>query len=488
MDVSRRTFLAGAGATAGLLTVPPAFAAPDMPAWQAGWANAPVTGFDPAPMRLISGRLPDDFKGSLYRNGPAWFRYGEEHIGHWFDGDGMVQRIAFEDGKAIHTGRFHQTQKHKAEQAAGRFLAAGFGTAGDPDFPVMSVDDVNAANTAILAANGEIYALWEAGSAIQFDPVSLETKGPKHWSDELKGMPFLAHPKVEPSGRIWNIANSGQVLGIYDIAPGGRVDRFEIVDIGKTAYIHDWAMSERHLIILVQPWIQTRNLPPFVNSLEWRPEEGLQLLIIDKADLSSRRWVDAPAKAFFHTGTSWEEADGTLHIDACLYDEPILGEGGATGLMAGHFDPVADHHSGYLSRITVSPDGKTRIEQTGAEGEFPSVHPGFMGQNCRYTAVVGGHAPNRPIATTVTIFDWHNGKSDAFNFGPTRMVEEHLIVPKPGRSAEGDAWVVGTVLNIRTGCSEVHIFEALDIASGPVASYSAAYSWPLGFHGAFVSS
>ncbi|MEO0466049.1 MAG: carotenoid oxygenase family protein [Pseudomonadota bacterium] len=488
MDFTRRTFLAGAGATAGLLAAPGAFAGPDVPGWQVGWTNAPASGYAPAPMRLISGALPDEFEGSLYRNGPAWFRYGDDYTGHWFDGDGMVQRIAFGNGKAVHSGQFVQTHKHKAEQEAQKFLATGFGTAGDPSYSIMAVDDVNAANTAILSANGDLFALWEAGSAMQIDPATLETIGPKTWSDDLKGMPFLAHPKVEPNGRIWNIASSGQILGIYDIAPGGKVDRFEIVDIGKTAYLHDWAMSERHLILLVQPWIQTRSLPPFVNSLEWRPEEGLQILIIDKDDLSSRRWVEAPAFSFYHTGTACEDADGTLHIDAVLYDEPILGEGGATGLMAGHFNPAVDQHEGYLSRISVSPDGKTRIDRTSVDGEFPAVHPGYMGQNCRLTAVVGGHAPGRPIATTVTVFDWHTGTADNFNFGPDRMVEEHVMVPKPGRTGEDDAWLVGTVLNIRTQSSEVHIFDAKHISSGPLASFSADYSWPLGFHGAFVSS
>lgn len=490
MDIHRRMLLGGliAAGAASALPARPARSEPVMPGWQLGYTNAPAAGYEAAPMRLISGRLPEELTGTLYRNGPAHFTYGDRTSGHWFDGDGMIQAIRFGDGRAVHRGRFVETPKRRAEQAAGRFLAPGFGSDGDPDFAVESSDDVNAANTSVLMVDGELLALWEAGSPWRLDPLTLESRGPKTWRADLKGMPFLAHPKVEPDGRIWNLAVSGSRVGIYRIGATGELEDFGLVDIGAAAYVHDWAMTETKLVILVQPWIQTRMIPPFVDSLVWEPERGLQILILEKDDLSATRWAEAPARAFYHTGAAWEDAGGAIHVDAALYAEPALGSGGGTGLMRGVFDPVRDSYSQTLTRILIPPSGSARLEETGVDGEFPTVDPRRHGRARRFTALAGGWSRNHPGATRLSLMDWKRGEARHFDFGPHRMVEEHLVVPKSGRTGETEAWLVGTALNTRARAQEVHVFDVADIAGGPVASFQADYAWPLGFHGTFVAA
>ena len=163
------------------------------------------------------------------------------------------------------------------------------------------------------------------------DAETLSTKGPKTWRDDLKGMPFLAHPKVEPDGRVWNLAVGGERVGIYRIAKSGQLEDFGMVNIGRAAYIHDWTMTDRHLIILVQPWVNENLRPPVVAGFEWQPEHGLQMLIVDKDDFSNQRWAQAPARMFFHTGSAWEESDGTIKFDVVLYKRPVLGVGGGAG-------------------------------------------------------------------------------------------------------------------------------------------------------------
>lgn len=488
MNMTRRSLIAALGAGAGAATLAGhgLAAVPGMPDWQVGYANAPAEGFAPRAMDLVSGRLPDGFEGTFYRNGPAWFRYGAETTGHWFDGDGMVQRIALGGGGAVHSGQFVATTKHRMEQAAQRFMAPGFGTAGDESYPVASADDVNAANTSVLMVDGRLHALWEAGSAIELNPETLETLGIRTWRDDLKGMPFLAHPKVEPDGTIWNLAVNGPYVGIYKIRPAGGVERFDMVNLGAAPYIHDWAITARHLILIVQPWLVDRFVPPIVNALEWRPEEGLKLLIIDKDDMSKRRWAEVDGHAFFHTGAAWEDASGAVHVDIALYPEPYMGPGGGTNLMEGRYLPSEDEAGGVLSRIIVEADGRARIESTGIGGEFPVVHPGFHGLGRRLTALVGGHTPDRPGARRVSLMDWQSGEASHFDYGAGRMAEEHLFVAKPGGRGERDAWLVGTVLNIASGRSEVHVLDVADISAGPVASFAARYAWPLGFHGTFA--
>ncbi|MEZ5937861.1 MAG: carotenoid oxygenase family protein [Hyphomonadaceae bacterium] len=483
--LSRRNLLAGGAAlTAGLALAPQILAEPAPASWTLGWTTAPAAGFDPAPMKLIAGKAPKGLAGTLYRNGPGQLRYGETYLSHWFDGDGMIQRLAIEDGKAIHTGRFVQTPKRKAEQAAGKFLAPGFGSLGDKSYPVANSDDVNAANTSVIMSGGELLALWEAGSAWGVDPATLETRKPKVWRDDLKGMPFLAHPKREPDGRLWNLAVSGAHVGIYRISPAGELEDFQMVNVGAPAYIHDWTMTERKLIILVQPWLMTRQIPPFVDSLAWKPGEGLKIMILDKDDLSKVRWAEAPPRAFYHTGAAWEDSDGTVRLDAVFYREPILGSGGGQSEMRGEYKS-GEQATGYLSMLTIPASGGVKLEETEIEGEFPQVDPRRHGLRRKLTLLAAGSAPNRPGNTSVAVRDWDSGKTHAYDFGADYLVEEFLIAPKPRGSKETDAWLIGVTLNTKARASELHVFDAASVEGGPVASWRAGYAWPLGFHGAW---
>ncbi len=496
MDLSRRHFLeAGCGVgLAGSLgacvsagPIPAIPAAPGMPDWHLGYRSAPAGGFDPAPMTLAFGKVPADLKGSLYRNGPAQMQYGDEYASHWFDGDGLIHRIAIEDGRAVHQARFADTKKRREEQSAGKFLAPGFGTLGDESFSVEGPDDVNAANTSVLVVNGELLALWEAGSAFAMDAETLSTKGPKTWRDDLKGMPFLAHPKVEPDGRVWNLAVGGERVGIYRIAKSGQLEDFGMVNIGRAAYIHDWTMTDRHLIILVQPWVNENLRPPVVAGFEWQPEHGLQMLIVDKDDFSNQRWAQAPARMFFHTGSAWEESDGTIKFDVVLYKRPILGVGGGAAEIRGEWNAAAGDEHGVLTQVVIPPKGDASlVESAIVGGEFPQVHPQYRGQQRHLTVLTTGVAANRPGTTAITMHDWASGDRATFDFGATRMVEEFLFVPKSGGSSEADAWLIGTVLNLKAGTSEVCVFDAAYVSDGPVCIWQADYSWPLGFHGTWA--
>ena len=70
------------------------------------------------------GELPDDLYGVYLRNTenplhPAIVRY------HPFDGDGMIHKVSFRDGKVSYRNRFVRTDGLLAEQEAGRSLWAG---------------------------------------------------------------------------------------------------------------------------------------------------------------------------------------------------------------------------------------------------------------------------------------------------------------------------------------------------------------------------
>ena len=482
MHVSRRGFLAGSGAALAALNAPLAFGETALN-WSPAYMSAPAEGYGPTSMTRLHGKLPEGFAGQLYRNGPAQFQYGDSYLSHWFDGDGMVHSIRFADDQATHSARFVETSKRTAEQAAQRFVAPGFGSIGDASYPVDGPDSANAANTSVIRVGDELLALWEAGSAFRLDPVTLETLGPKAWRDDLAGMPFLAHPKVQPDGTIWNLAVSGRRVGIYCILPTGDLKSFDLVDMETPSYIHDFAMTERHIILLVQPWLYTRNIPPFTNSFSWEPERGLRALIIDKADISNQRWAELPPRFFFHTGDAWETADGSICLDICTYQDASFAMEGEHGLFSGDYKPHQTA-SASLELAVIPMKGEAKFLKTGFGAEFPRIDPRYQGQDRNQVWTVDTTSRDyAPGAQKIRRFDWQRGEADSYDYGREHMVEEHIFVPRPGSEKEGDGWLLGTTLNMKEAATEVHIFDAMSLKSGPLASYRAPYAWPLGFHG-----
>lgn len=76
------------------------------------------------------------------------------------------------------------------------------------------------------------------------------------------------------------------------------------------------------------------------------------------------------------------------------------------------------------------------------------------------------------------------GSATSFDVGKTEILEEHLIVPKPGNTA--DFWILGTVLDWHKGTTGLSIYEGLHLSDGPVMKAELDIALPLGLHGVFL--
>src|SRR5438105_1184397 len=81
------------------------------------------------PITAISGEVPEAIRGTYYVNGPARFERAGRRYKHWLDGDGMIAALRIDDDGVQFTSRFVRTPKLIEEEAEGRFLYRGFGTA-----------------------------------------------------------------------------------------------------------------------------------------------------------------------------------------------------------------------------------------------------------------------------------------------------------------------------------------------------------------------
>ena len=495
---TRRRFLRAAG-LAGLAP----WTTPLLAAGADGWSSDFARALEANPALLgwkgvdvdrlvctarIEGRLPPDLQGTFYRNGPAVHeRFGVRYQ-HLFDGDGMVQAFRFDGRGVTHRARVLATPKLVRETDAGRRLFSGFATPVEGAMPLRRADDVNTANISVLDHHGELLALWEGGSASVLDRETLEWDSFKVWGEGLEGLPFTAHPRVEPDGTLWAFGYNlvpARALVLYHIAPNGTVVKAQALDPGPLGMVHDFVVTAQHLVIVIPPLVhEPSHEGELLDALAWRPELGTRVLVVDKNDFNARRWVQLPAGFGFHHGNGWEDAGGVIRYDHCVADDATLMTDSMRGLLRGE---LGRESPARYTRFALHPDGRADIETTGEEAEFPRVAPAVTGRRNRYVYTLGvssqGHGMWR--LRRVVKRDLESGATKSFDYGPGVTAEEHVFVPRHAPQREDDGWLVGPFLDYARRLSGVAVFDARHVADGPVGLGWLDYPLPLAFHGQF---
>lgn len=497
--MQRRSLLQLLGAAAAASWTP-AFAREAADAWQADFDRSaapwtlgyrtPPGDFAPLPA-VVRGRFPDAVRGTLFRVGPAGHDMGGLRYHHWFDGDGMVQRFRLDGDSVLHEGRYVATAKRREEVRAGHRTVWAFGTRVEGAPPPSSPDSMNVANISVLPLGGDLLALWEGGSATRLDPLTLDTLGLKTWRPDLAGLPFSAHPKVDPDGTIWNFGvGTGQsLLVLYEIAPDGELRRADAIPVPDVPMIHDFVVTQRHLVFLMPPLLydaqRANDGASILDAYVWQPERGMRVLVVDKKDWSRRQSLQLPAGFLFHLGNAWEEEgpQGTvIRLDYVRSDGPDALFSVTRNVMRGRYTKVPVPHL-VVARLDL---GTGRASQTvlPMEAEFPRIDARRVG--LRHGSVI--HATQtsgeRPGFMAVARTNVETGQSERYVYGRDFMVEEHVFVADTSSADAG--WVLGTALDLSRRCTVLSCFAADRLADGPVAQATLPRALPLGLHGAFV--
>lgn len=494
----RSLFGAASGLAFGAHAEAPADAGAYLRAFDAQRADTPWTlGYvglqaDVPPLPLaVQGRIPPGLHGAFYRNGPARHALGGQRYHHLFDGDGMVQKYTLSERGIEHRGRFVRTEKFLADSAAGHPVRVAFGTNPPGAEAPSSPDAINVANTSIVHHGGELMALWEGGSATRIDAATLDTRGLKVWSPDYAGMPFSAHPKIEPDGTLWNfgVTSSLGLLSIYHVKPSGELARAVTIKVPEMSMVHDFAVTAQHLVFLLPPLVfdaaRAQAGATFLDSHVWKPQLGMRVLVLDKRDLETPRWFELPAGFVFHLGNACEDG-GVIRLDYIRSPTAWAATTGLKELMQGRYE-AREHSTTTLLEIDLQA-GRVHQQLLPHVAEFPRVDPRVVGR--RYTQVFTAarqHPGERPGFDAVMRLDVGTGGVDSYRYGADVMVEEHLFVPDPaGSGREGDGWLVGTALDLKRRQMLFSAFNAQRLHDGPVFQAVLPRVMPLGLHGIFV--
>jgi carotenoid cleavage dioxygenase len=433
----------------------------------------------------VSGRLPPELSGVLVRNGPN--PLFPEPAEHWFAGDGMLHAFYFADGAVRYRNRWVRTQRWLAEKAAARSLSGNLQQRDGED-----ADDEGAANTNIVGHAGRLFALEEGHLPVEVAAAGLDTLGASNFAGTLEG-PFTAHPKRDPeTGELLFFGYGtpewlGAGMSIGAIAADGRVTRFDRFEAPYAAMVHDFAVTRRHFLFPVMPLTASReraqaHLPPFA----WEPQFGTRVGILRRdRPVETIEWWSGPACHAFHVMNAWE-AGGRIHIDLMQAAAPplfpwpdgrLVEEAGGARLARWSFDSAKSERVFEQEWLCDIP------------GEFPRIDERFAGLAYRHGWFAGNVTddPARTFSRIVHV-DLTGGAIDEFVLPDTDATGEPVFVARTADASEGDGWILAVVFRGAERRSELLVFDALAIASGPVATVSLPHRVPNGFHGNWIAA
>ncbi len=455
----------------------------------------------------VEGSMPEWLSGSLVRNGPGKFDAGEDRLTHWFDGLAMLRKYDFDDGEVRYTNRFLRTEAYadaQAGKATGQFATdeRGLGKVFAWLRRLGPPEPTDNANVHVARIGGDHVALTEVPKWVTFDPDSLDSRGEFGFDDDLDLDMTTAHLSEDPhSGDLFGF---GLTFGrtheyhVYRI-PGGerRRERLASIPTDEPAYIHDCAVTADHVVLVETPLriAILRALSPFTEGffelLDWRPEAGTRVLLVDR-ETGDTSAVEAPNAFSFHAVNAYEDGPATV-VDLVDFEDGAIVD--ALSLDSLEEEGFPGVPAGRLARYRVRPDGGdgssaddggtvTRERLYDGGMELPTVPRAVRARAHRYAY---GQATDREGVNGLVKVDTETGSAREWwergvYVEEPRMVR-HPDAADPADGGEDEGVVLAPALDVDAERSMLLVFDARTLEE--LARAHLPHHHPFGFHGRF---
>lgn len=451
-------------------------------------------------LEVIAGSVPAELDGIFHRVAPDPQYPPKSADDIWFNGDGMVSAFRFKDGRVDLKQRWVHTDKWKKERAAGHAL---FGAYRNPltDDPEVEGLYRGTANTNVVVHAGVLLALKEDSPPVAMDPETLETTGNWDFHGTMTGPTFTAHPKIDvDTGEMlaFGYAAKGLLtrdMVYYLIGPDGRVDHEIWFELPYYCMMHDFGITQDyvvfHVVPIVSDWERLRQGKPHFG---FDTQRDIYLGVLPRrGKAEDLRWFRGPNQFASHVMNAFN--DGTrIHFDTAAAKGnmfPFFPD-----IRDAPFDPVAAQAR--MTRWTVdmaaNDDAIAARTLTDLVGEFPRIDDRFAGKPYRHGYLLaqdatrpfdvgGARSATGMVMNTLAHIDVEAGTTDSWWCGPTSSLQEPCFIPRPGSIGEGDGWlavVENLLVDMR---SNLLLFDALDLAAGPVATLAVPIRLRPALHG-----
>jgi carotenoid cleavage dioxygenase-like enzyme len=452
------------------------------------------------------GSIPRELDGAFFRVQPDPQyppRLGDDIS---FNGDGMITRFHLHDGRCDLRQRWARTDKWQLEHAAGQALFGAYRNPLTDDAKVQGRIR-GTANTNAWLYGGKLYALKEDSPALAMNAATLETLGYTRFGG-IKGQTFTAHPKIDPkTGNMiaFGYATSGlcsEDCAFYEISPAGELLQEVPFKAPYYCMMHDFAITEDYALFHIVPsigsWERLRQgLPHFGFDTTLPVYLGVLPRRLGAA-AGDIRWFKRGNCFASHVLNAFQDGS-RIHFDTPeaknnffpffpdVHGAPFNGQDAMT----------------YLTRWTVdlssrSADFASIEPLTRTAAEFPRIddrcagvpyrHGWLLEMDARRPVELRGGSPAGVLMNCLLHKDLARGTEQHWWCGPVSSLQEPCFIPRHKAAPEGDGWVVQVCNRLDEQRSDLLLFEAQDIAAGPIATIQIPVRMRFGLHGNWAPS
>jgi beta,beta-carotene 9',10'-dioxygenase len=445
----------------------------------------------------VRGRVPAWLSGTLVRNGPGQFEIGDHALQHWFDGLAQLHRFTIHEGRVSYANRFLQSRAYRDAKATGRVSRAEFAT--DPCRSIFgrlktmfSPQITDNCNVNVVQLDDRFVALTETPSAIEFDPVSLETRGSFEYGDTLVGQHATAHPHLDSvrSEAVSYLTRFSlrSAYQVFCIPRGGRKRRLiAAVPVREPGYMHSFALTRNYAVLVefplvVKPWQLLLGGKSFIESYRWKPERPSRFIVVDRRDSTLHGIFESPAFFAFHHVNAFERGDEII-VDVAAYDDPTV-------IKTTYLDKLRNGPQ----ELPTAQLRRYRIPKRGAMPghdvlsresiELPRIN--YDRSNAEDYGIAYGISTKREshgdAANQLLRIDVRSGEAVTWS-EPGTYPGEPVFVPAPNAQDEGEGMVLSVVLDVKQRSSFLLALNARSFEE--IARAEVPQPIPFGFHGQF---
>jgi len=343
----------------------------------------------------------------------------------------------------------------------------------------------------IVPHGGKLYALDEGSSPVLMDPATLETNGPSTFDGRYTG-PMTAHPKIDArTGEMFFFGYMAAGPGTPDISftvvgRDGKVVRTEMFKAPYASMVHDFAITDQHVIFPIFP--ATIDLGRIMKGgplIAWDPEQPSLIGIMPRAGTTSEiRWFRGPPAYAYHPMNSFTEGN-TVTLDLCVYPRVPLFPNADGSRAPSNLADAPARLERWTFDLAANTDQFKREPLDDLATEFPRIDDRWTGLKHRhgYTgAILGEKLPGSPFDTIVH-FDLAKNARETWSPGPGDFVMEPVIASKTATKAEAGGYLLTVVFRGNENRSDLVILDAQNVKAGPIATAKLPVRVPFGFHG-----
>ena len=441
-------------------------------------------------LKLIHGSIPKDLNGVYLRAGPN-ARYAPNGRYHPFDGDGMVHSAHFSHGQLTYRNRWVQTDGFVEEQQAGQSTHYGIRETlkGRPDKRLKDT-----ANTDMVGHRGRALALWYmSGDAYEIDPITLKTLG-KSSAISQSGGKISAHAKVDEITEemmFFDYGNDAPYMHYGVVGADGKLAHYVPITLPGPRLPHDMAVTEHYSVLHDLPLFHDHEAMKLGrHKIEFHPEMHSRFGVIARFGAAdSIRWFDFTPCYLYHIVNAWEDGDWLVMV-GCRYMPTIDAQGriDAQRTAKNVAELVMCARLWVWKMNLKTGDTAEHVLNDTCNAEFPTCNARRTGRRTRFGYLVD-HSDTVTLQWAgVRKFDLETGD----DLGGWRDDPQHSWYSEPW-FAEADApqsedhgYVIAFQWNDALKRQTLDIFDARDLARGPVAQVELPQRLPTGFHACWI--